>query len=293
MLIQKLVQLSISNLPSKPKLKLKVNCVLILYFKSLLILFNLAELTCPNPIPTPEVPPPSILVDDVVWVDDSFVFTSDRIEGNTVNDVFVYRMTINAPSNSTILSSIGYDFLANNFALVLRDRTGAEIQRGYSDGSDNRDDYINFENFLYAVIDPGTYFLDIEENNIEEKDFGLVQCHQFEFFLAIFPETVIQHNATVESIRPSSGSSLNPYQDLNVVITFSVPVKLPTGTTVLNFITDSAAVYMIELNTGSGNPTKIKPIQATFGSDRRVLGVDFSKNNFQLGKSYQLIIDAQ
>ena len=150
-----------------------------------------SELVCPSPLPVPEVPNPSIVVNDVVWIDDEFIFTSDRIAGNT-NDwgEFTYRLTITTPTNMTIFSSIGYDFLANDYKLSISDSANGQqvYANGYYDGTDDRSDYINFENYLFAELPAGVYYLDIIESDADLKDFDMDEyCHRFEFFLAVFP----------------------------------------------------------------------------------------------------------
>jgi hypothetical protein len=150
-----------------------------------------AELVCPNPLPQPEVPDPNIYVTEEIWIDDEFIFTSDRIAGNTdFWGQFVYRMTITATSNITIFSSIGFDFLANDYNLLISDAVnGQEVYaNGYYDGTDDRSDYINFENYLFVELPAGVYWFDITEKDADLKDFEMEEyCHRFELFLAIFP----------------------------------------------------------------------------------------------------------
>jgi hypothetical protein len=93
------------------------------------------ELLCPNPLPAVEVPQPAYTIRSDTWVSDEFLFTRSRINANTVNGIFTYRITLTIVSNTTLYSSIGYDFLANDFQITLRDaQTQNQISKGVPTG---------------------------------------------------------------------------------------------------------------------------------------------------------------
>jgi hypothetical protein len=196
------------------------------------------ELLCPNPLPSPEVPPTLWDGNSVLWSDENYIFSNDRIEGNTnQDDIFTYQMTVRTYTNTSIVASVGYDFLANYFALELQNATSrTQLTLGEPDGTGNADDYVNFQSILYAEVPAGTYYLNIFED-VSNKDWGFdTYCHRFEFFFALFPSSTILNNATIMSIMPSSGTNLNPYRDLSITITFSTGVAIPNGVTLLSCI---------------------------------------------------------
>jgi len=178
--------------------------------------------------------------------------------GNTQYGIFSYEIMLTIHSNTTIITSVSYDFLANNFVLVLTDAvTDQLIATGDPEGSLFGDSYMNFENLLYADIPPGTYYLTISED-VSDKDLNFTTyCHRFEFFLAGFPSSEFTPNSTtIVDIAPPSGTNLNPFDDLVITISFSVAVQLPTGISVLNYIASNQAVYLLSVtDTSTTFPT--------------------------------------
>jgi hypothetical protein len=93
---------------------------------------------------------------------------------------------------------------------------------------------------------------------------------------------------TVDTIRPSFGSGLNPSQDLSIEITFSESVQQLTPSP-LSYITSKKAVYMSD-NTVPGS--QYFPSTAYLDGERRSLGVVFSKTLFAVDKNFTLTVNA-
>eukprot|EP01114_Cavostelium_apophysatum_P014626 TRINITY_DN383_c0_g1_i1.p1 TRINITY_DN383_c0_g1~~TRINITY_DN383_c0_g1_i1.p1 ORF type:complete len:3487 (+),score=923.94 TRINITY_DN383_c0_g1_i1:225-10685(+) len=245
------------------------------------------ELLCPITLPAQEVPPAIIDFSQDIYSDD-YIFTKSRILGNVNRGKFRYRMTLRASTNTTFAAEIGFDFLANDFSLELRE-TGSDTQllsQGESYASDDRDDYFNFINRLEAEIAPGDYYLDIVEDLSGKSNFSLPDyCHKFTFELTSF---TLGGDPTITLVTPPGGTQLNPYMPVIVDINFSEKVRA-TSLDQTAWVISQSAVYLY----AQGNPqARIAPKEARFDSSYRKLTVRFDAQDLSLGDSYVLSISA-
>lgn len=250
------------------------------------------ELLCPQILPSPEVPSAVYDVTGIVWEhNDNYYFTNERIQGNTFRNIFTYRILLNVLSNATLYTSVGFDFLANDFRLYLRTASDSSIlASGYPSVPSNADSYINFYNGLFYSLTPGQYYLDIQED-LSSKDIPFTSyCHRFGFFLMVLP-TSNNTAGVINFVSPPSGDDLDPEQDLTISISFSqyVAIPSPSEPSLPQWIASNQAIYL-------DNPVdpalKIYPVNAIFNSDHDFLSVVFSKDNLDLGQSYTLQIQA-
>lgn len=241
------------------------------------------ELACPLVLPNPEVPLPRYEINGDFWVADEFIFTKERIDSNTHNGIFTYSITLVLNSNTTLISAIDFDFLANDFRLQLVDETGHLIVIGEMYAAENSE-YYNFESIFYVELPKGIYILRIRED-LNNKDFGFTEyCHRFSFFMAAFTITT----PSIDYIIPSMADHLNPSDDLEISIYFSEEViSPPNDNNLVSYLQNNRAIYLI-------NHTNyiIFPTQAEFDTSQKVLTVIFSHTNFYVGSNYTLKINA-
>jgi len=111
------------------------------------------ELLCPIIIYTPPTDISFSAGHDVSIHRDDYVFTAAQI--NSTVSTFRYPIELNVVDSTTLSVEIGFNFLANDFRLFLRDHNGFITHTGQPRGSEDRDSYINFYHFLRAQLDPG------------------------------------------------------------------------------------------------------------------------------------------
>lgn len=153
---------------------------------------------------------------------DNYLFTRQRIDGNTHGGVFTYRIAIPAgPTAMVVSASIGYDFLATDFQLRISDNYGRQVAVGEADAAPTRDGDFNFMNSVAAVLVNGSYFLDITEN---VPQYGSGQyCQYFSFQFLAYKQSTAPRLITV---NPASAYDLDPNTDLTLTVSFSDAVNM-------------------------------------------------------------------
>eukprot|EP01116_Phalansterium_solitarium_P020047 TRINITY_DN57_c0_g1_i6.p1 TRINITY_DN57_c0_g1~~TRINITY_DN57_c0_g1_i6.p1 ORF type:complete len:3361 (+),score=947.88 TRINITY_DN57_c0_g1_i6:1118-11200(+) len=243
------------------------------------------ELLCPTVMPNPAVPPSYVSVvgaQQEVYIFDDFVFTQQFIQQNTFGGDFRYRITINVGVNTTLMASIGFDFLANNFRLVLLDINQRIIVNGQPWSTAEADDYFNFYNLLMADVPPGTYFLDIRE--ALGANYGVTgYCHRFEWFLT---SNSLQA-PMVSTIYPAGRTNMNPFETLWITATFSEAVvfNYTTNDQLLSLLTSLQAVYLAP----STNIARLYPTSALFNRAMRTLTMSY--NGMLFNQNYTLVLN--
>lgn len=251
------------------------------------------ELLCPQILPDPEVPPPVYDITGLVWEhNENYYFTNERIQGNTYRNRFTYRILLNVLSNSTLYASVGFDFLANDFRVILRRAadTATTLAVGFPAGSENQGTYINFYNGIFYSLVPGRYYLDIQEDLSQKALPFPAYCHRFGFFMMVIP-TSNNTAGTVLFVTPPGGENIDPDQDLTITIEFSeyVAVPSPSEVSLPQWISNNQAVFLYSETTPLFHVT---PINAVFNGHRTILSVVFSKTTLQLGETYNLVINS-
>lgn len=183
----------------------------------------LQELLCPINVATP---PTDITFASGIDVDihrDDYVFSAAMI--NSTARTFRYSIHLNVRDKTTLSAEIGFNFLANDFRLVLRNGERVVLHNSRVRGNANSNSYINFYHTLRAELQPGTYYLDIEEDLLK-KDLKInsTMCHRFSLSIMGISESTPH----IIAISPPGGTDLDPTRDLNIQITFSDPVSYPS-----------------------------------------------------------------
>lgn len=256
------------------------------------------ELLCPSPLPVPEVPQASISFRQSQFISGSnYVFTRERIDANTQNRTFTYRITLDVPNgNTTILSIISFEFVANDFHLHLVDASNPNnvLAEGKSAPLLARSSYYNFMNVLHGNIEnPGTYYLEIRETGLTNKPFpaSLVKCHRFGLYLSgITWGGNGGSTATVESVLPASGQNLDPARDLTIAVSLTeTPVvafsNYSSYDSLAGYLNAFQFAYLFDENVTIGVP-RIYPSWASLQSN--IFTLTFPAEQFQLGHHYRL-----
>ena len=115
----------------------------------------------------------------------SYVLTRERLQAESRLGTWLYPIHLSVPENTTLYSSVLFDFLAADFRLSL---TGPSISlvRGVADYTDDRASHLNFQNSIsMALPAAGDYSLTlmfrVSGSATELANF----CHQFAFSLTL------------------------------------------------------------------------------------------------------------
>ncbi|KYQ93296.1 hypothetical protein DLAC_05961 [Tieghemostelium lacteum] len=256
-------------------------------------------LLCPAVLPNEvqQVPPETVVLpygQDYTFGSDNYLFTASRINNNLQQGVFRYRMTLEVPAPTILYSTIGFDFVTNDFNLVLSrknsDGTTSQVALGKDSIPSNIDSDVNYQNIIqYNVSLPGVYYLDITED-MTENSFNISNaCHYFSFTTTAQSQ-VSGAAPRVVSVNPASGYELDPYQPLNLKVLFSDQLSFNSTTqTLLQYIIAQNSIYM---KSPQAIGLQIPPTQASIKkSDKTTIQLTFS-GQFNVSMDYILVVDA-
>jgi hypothetical protein len=249
----------------------------------------LSGLACPANMPdaNSQMPPETINVysGQDFNVASDFLITSSRYVMNTRNGAYTYTMTLNVASNSTLSAIAAYDFIVNEFVLVLQDAYGNNITVGIHQESPATDSGNNFMNYLQWHLGPGTYRLLLVD--VGASTYNLTTfCHYFSFSLSITSNSA-GGTPRILQVQPSSGSNLNPNAALSLTVTFSEPatVSLPAGYGLTSYLAEQRIVYLQV----SGSSSIVTAVEAYFDLSGTILYLRFV--GFGDGQAYYLVLD--
>eukprot|EP00727_Mastigamoeba_balamuthi_P010232 m51a1_g5831 hypothetical protein (3543) ;mRNA; r:256928-268386 len=256
-----------------------------------------AELLCPATLPpeTERVPPASAVVaaaTNYQTSSDRFVLTQQFVEAHTTWSRFKYSMRLTIQAEARVLASAQFDFLTNDLRLTLvTESTGAVVATGVSDGTDNRNARLNFENALEASrVAPGVYLLNLEESldrkRLYNMSLGAAWCQYFGMTVSV-STTADTTSPVVTGVDPATLSRLEPCDDLVLTARFNVP-PINIAPDALSFLTTSRAAL---LRSSAGGQAHL-PSSAVLLSGGTALKMVFSKAVLQLGATYTLELDA-
>eukprot|EP01133_Synstelium_polycarpum_P007915 gene7915-9294_t len=254
------------------------------------------DLLCPATMPNEvnQVPPERVEFpygSDVNLGSNSYLFSSDRIDSNLHNGVFRYRMSLEVQAPISFYAEVGFDFLDNDFNLVLSTHNADGTTSGITTGSDivpTSDSAFNFVNALQYDLIAGNYFLDILED-MSINSFNLTQaCHFFSFHISAQSQ-VGGLAPRILTVLPPGGYNLSPALPLTLNIRFSEAVAYTsTSVTLLDYINQNHAVQLASNNQIG---LRLSPNSAVIKkNDKATLIVTFFPLN--ASASYNLTIDA-
>jgi hypothetical protein len=253
----------------------------------------LSNLACPSPLPAEinQLPPETITVyqGQDYNISSDYLVTSQKYSLNSRNGSYIYTMTITVQGNFSLSAIVAYDFLVNEFALVLQDSKGSNLTTGIHQEAPANDADNNFMNYLQWRLAPDTYRLRIVD--IGAKTYNLTTfCHYFTFALTISSVTP-GGNPRIIQIYPTSGNDLNPIAALSLQITFSEPagISIPVGSSLTTHLAESKIAYL----KGAGvNGINVTAVEAYWDASNTVLHLRFlPQGGFGDGQSYQLVLD--
>jgi hypothetical protein len=171
----------------------------------------LQDLLCPINVNSPPVDLTFAAGNDVDVHSDDYVFNAALI--NSTQRTFRYSTQLNVRDKTTFSAEIGFNFLANDFRLALRDANNVVIHTSKVRGTSNSNSYINFYHYLRAELQPGTYHMDIVEDLLKtELKLNSSQCHRFSLSVSGISESTPH----ILSVSPPEGRNLDPSKDLNL-----------------------------------------------------------------------------
>jgi hypothetical protein len=171
----------------------------------------LQDLLCPINTNTPPADITFTAGNDVDIHRDDYVFNAALI--NSTQRTFRYSTQLNVRDKTTFSAEIGFNFLSNDFRMLLRDSNNVVIHNSKVRGVSGRNSYINFYHYLRAELLPGTYRLEIVEDLLKkELKLNSTMCHRFSLSISGISETTPH----ILSVIPPEGHNLNPAQDLNI-----------------------------------------------------------------------------
>ncbi|KAK5576095.1 hypothetical protein RB653_007233 [Dictyostelium firmibasis] len=282
------------------KVNSKVNCN---YFTLDLAISNLpsiqAELLCPviPPNENQQVPPGGVTFPygkDVQIGSDSYYFSSSRVELNTKNGIFSYGISLTVMGPILFYSNLGFDFLANDFNMILSNvsSSGAltPLARGIDTIPINDDSEVDIYNTINYQLDSGKYLLQITED-VDYNSFGLnISCHSFTFSMRGSSQ-VVGLGPRITGVSPKSANNLLVNKDYTITVIFSEAFALPAGsvgTPLLDYIVDKRAIF---LQSTAKNAAVISASAAVSVKDLSIM-LTFSKDLIVPGVTYVLRVDA-
>jgi len=189
------------------------------------------ELLCPSTLPAPLTPTQTVEVDHQPYsqFSDQFYFTKDFIDdwfkGHENSKVFEYPISINLHQNCSFRALVEFDFLANDFRLVLK-QAGSSVANSLFGLPESSDSYLNFKSeIIVESLPAGEYVLTIYQSQ-ETSDLDLKDqfCHRFAFTLDIYP---VNTSPTLLYITPEGGDHFDSTENLILTLEFSESVHHP------------------------------------------------------------------
>eukprot|EP00698_Gefionella_okellyi_P002655 TRINITY_DN1249_c0_g1_i1.p1 TRINITY_DN1249_c0_g1~~TRINITY_DN1249_c0_g1_i1.p1 ORF type:complete len:2848 (+),score=450.11 TRINITY_DN1249_c0_g1_i1:2019-10562(+) len=160
---------------------------------------------------------------------ENYQFTNRQIRNQTQGGIFRYVIPlIVTEGNATVQAFIGFNFLANNFRLMIVDSQETTVASGISAALADRDAHINFQNTLTGILVSGRYSLHVMDDSLADGDFDVVgesYCHKFTFSLQA-STTRDQLPPTIVGVVPPGGY-LDASRDVTITIIFSEPIAVP------------------------------------------------------------------
>eukprot|EP01104_Vermistella_antarctica_P009829 TRINITY_DN2573_c0_g2_i1.p1 TRINITY_DN2573_c0_g2~~TRINITY_DN2573_c0_g2_i1.p1 ORF type:complete len:3323 (+),score=759.25 TRINITY_DN2573_c0_g2_i1:349-9969(+) len=247
------------------------------------------ELSCPVPMPSPHLPRKTRNIKADAHIrsyHENYVFTKDDLESSSFW-YMTYNMALNITTPTTISTYIAYEFLANDFLLVLQDSNGNGIANGGPSGAGSHDEYLDFENHLEVMVDPGMYTLVIQQFNLDANPIDFDDyCYRFAFSFIADSEPASSEPEEAPTpylthIDPPSGDHLNPDSELEVTLYFSEKVHKPP------VISADHRVVALRYNPAVFD---LLPSSQVWNSDQTSLTLSWSPPFFA-GMSYHLEVD--
>lgn len=246
----------------------------------------LQDLLCPINVNSPPVDLTFAAGNDVDVHSDDYVFNAALI--NSTQRTFRYSTQLNVRDKTTFSAEIGFNFLANDFRLALRDANNVVIHTSKVRGTSNSNSYINFYHYLRAELQPGTYHMDIVEDLLKtELKLNSSQCHRFSLSVSGISESTPH----ILSVSPPEGRNLDPSKDLNLRITFSDPVVEPRDVAayLATHNPPDRAPGLALRHVATGRPTLrgagewewIRPASVRLDGTRRILEVVFAHGDLR------------
>jgi len=249
------------------------------------------ELLCPNPLPVPELPPPSIVVPSGLFEFGSsdYVLSKERIGNNTYSYDYQISLQINSVPAS-FYAEVGFDFIPNSFELFLSPPTSSnssgEVIQGTFDGTEDRTGEINFINSIdMQIFRPGLYILTLSEDLWSQRSiFSSMQnyCHHFSFSLAITSQ-IGPSVPEVLRVAPPEADNLDPGQELRIIIFLSTAPSSPSVSDLAN-VTGNFT-YLVDLM----NSIRIPPTSVRYGYLNQSVVITYAPNSLSLSKTYRLV----
>jgi Laminin EGF domain len=203
---------------------------------------------------------------------------------------------------------IGYNYLLNDFRIVLRDRKENALVRGIGRTSVNRDGDTTFAHVLQASVLPGIHYLDIEEDVTDNPYFARGAMHFggngrkcFNFMLGLQAYSGLDDaRPRIESVLPMGGLNLDPLWDLELEVAFSEPAQLSKIASHMHDLASSATpavwlqpIHARQTSASSGAQHRIYPTSMQFDiKDKTKLTVVFDHRHFTNDETYVLRVDA-
>jgi len=256
----------------------------------------IADMVCPDPLPSPPLPPQTITISgpEFVFYGEQFVFTSQYLSTHKTThwlyDQVTYDMNITVDDGSAYELSValGYNFLWSDFSIDLY-RFGLKKAGSTGDIALSTDSWDDFRSLLDAALEPRSqYLLRITEKiySKDQKKNIAGTCEKFSFSMLATRVGDNQDQFRITSVSPPTGRDLSVDTYLRLEIAFSQPIG--TANSHMHDLTEWLArdgvVYMRSYF------TNVYPLYASWNPQTTVLTVSFS--NLQLGRTYSLFIKA-
>eukprot|EP00002_Diphylleia_rotans_P007883 TRINITY_DN1755_c0_g1_i13.p1 TRINITY_DN1755_c0_g1~~TRINITY_DN1755_c0_g1_i13.p1 ORF type:complete len:3322 (-),score=584.61 TRINITY_DN1755_c0_g1_i13:304-9891(-) len=182
------------------------------------------QLTCPNPLPSVTLPAAAVKLDRLGMASESFatVIPSHIINNQRIDGVFTHSINITVTERSYLDAVAGFDYLANDFRLRLKNKWGFIVNNGVDEPQAQKSGSTQFNSAVHHVLFPGSYVLELVElSKSEVLTFYPSACVPLVWSLQIIPITPAPY---VREVLPPSGHELSP--DSETTISISVSARL-------------------------------------------------------------------
>jgi len=255
------------------------------------------SLLCPAKMPNEvdQVPPHTIEFPygkDFSLASDKYLFSYHRVNLNTdTNGIFKYVINLEAQAPTLLYASLGFDFLSNDFNMVLsrRDSNGvSQIATGTDTFPSVSDNFVTMYNTVRFNLTAGNYYLNVTEN-MKLNSFNVTNaCHYFSFSLT--GQSQVDGEAPrIVQVQPPTKYNVNPTQPLILRVLFSDSLGFSTSAaTLLDYILETNAVKL----RNTDDMSAVYPTAASIpANDKQTIKLTFA-SGLKMSSSYELLIDS-